>query len=70
MSKGKSKSKRVLIGLVNEETGERDYYTKKNKQNEELKGAGKLRLKKYSPTLRRSAWYTETTKNLGKNEVK
>ena len=30
----------------------------------------KLRLRKYSPRLRRPEWFEETKKNLGRNEVK
>ena len=34
------------------------------------KGQGKLTLKKYDPIARKHATYTETKKNLGRNEVK
>jgi len=57
---------RVLVGLVSEESGERIYYTKKNKQNT----PEKLSLRKYSPRLRRHVLFVETKKNLGRNEVK
>jgi large subunit ribosomal protein L33 len=57
---------RVLVGLVSEESGERIYYTKKNKQNT----PEKLSLRKYSPKLRRHVLFVETKKNLGRNEVK
>jgi large subunit ribosomal protein L33 len=57
---------RVLVGLVSEESGERIYYTKKNKQNT----PEKLSLRKYSPKLRRHVLFIETKKNLGRNEVK
>lgn len=59
-------SKRVLVGLVGEESGDRLYYTKKNNQNT----PDKLSLKKYNPRLRRTEVFTETKKNLGRNEVK
>jgi large subunit ribosomal protein L33 len=57
---------RVLVGLVSEESGERIYYTKKNKQNT----PEKLSLRKYSPRLRKHVLFVETKKNLGRNEVK
>ena len=57
---------RVLVGLVSEESGERIYYTKKNKQNT----PEKLSLRKYSPKLRKHVLFVETKKNLGRNEVK
>jgi large subunit ribosomal protein L33 len=66
MSKGNSKSKRKLVGLVSEETGERAYYTKKNTMNTQEK----LSLRKYDPKVRRHVTFTETKKNLGRNEVK
>lgn len=62
----KKGEKRKLIGLVSEESGERIYYTSKNTQNT----AEKLSLKKYSPKLRKHVVFTETKKNLGRNEVK
>jgi large subunit ribosomal protein L33 len=62
----KKGDKRKLIGLVSEESGERIYYTHKNTQNT----PDKLALKKYSPKLRRRVLFTETKKNLGRNEVK
>ncbi|WP_286822196.1 50S ribosomal protein L33 [Lactobacillus sp. UBA5813] len=44
------------IILACEETGERCYLTKKNKRNT----PSRLRLHKYSPKLRRRAWFLET----------
>lgn len=65
MSK-KNNTKRKLIGLVSEESGIRAYYTKKNTMNT----PDKLSLKKYDPVLRKHVVFTETKKNLGRNEVK
>lgn len=62
----KKTDKRKLVGLVAEETGERIYYTTKNTMNT----PDKLELKKYSPRLRKHIVFTETKKNLGRNEVK
>jgi large subunit ribosomal protein L33 len=62
----KKGEKRKLIGLVSEESGERIYYTSKNTQNT----PEKLSLKKYSKKLRKHVIFTETKKNLGRNEVK
>jgi large subunit ribosomal protein L33 len=62
----KKSDKRKLIGLVSEESGERIYYTHKNTMNT----PDKLSLRKYSPKLRRHVIFTETKKNLGRNEVK
>lgn len=62
----KTNSKRKLVGLVSEESGQRTYYTKKNTMNT----TGKLTLRKYDPVLRKHVTYTETKKNLGRNEVK
>ena len=62
----KKTDKRKIVGLVSEETGHRHYYTKKNTQNT----PGKLVLKKYDPIAKKHAEYTETKKNLGRNEVK
>lgn len=62
----KKGDKRKIIGLVSEESGHRVYYTMKNFQNT----PDKLSLKKYDPVLRRHAVFTETKKNLGRNEVK
>ena len=61
-----SKSKRKLVGLVSEASGHRTYYTIKNTQNT----TEKLSLKKYDPVAKKHATYTETKKNLGRNEVK
>jgi len=62
----KKGDKRKIIGMVSEESGERIYYTSKNTQN----SPDKLSLKKYSPKLRKHVVFTETKKNLGRNEVK
>ena len=62
----KKSDRRKLIGLVSEESGERIYYTSKNSMNT----PDKLSLKKYSPRLRKHVVFTETKKNLGRNEVK
>lgn len=61
----KKGDKRKIIGLVSEESGERIYYTTKNTQNT----PDKLVLKKYSPKLRKRVTFTETKKNLGRNEA-
>lgn len=61
-----TKSKRKLVGLVSDDSGHRTYYTVKNTQNT----TDKLVLKKYDPKLRKHVTYTETKKNLGRNEVK
>jgi large subunit ribosomal protein L33 len=65
-SKSKKNQKRKVIGLVSEESGHRLYYTTKNTQNTQ----GKISLKKYDPTIRKRAVFTEVKKNLGRNEVK
>ena len=62
----KKNTKRKLVGLVSDESGERTYYTTKNTMN----SPEKLNLKKYDPKLRRHVTFTETKKNLGRNEVK
>jgi large subunit ribosomal protein L33 len=62
----KKGEKRKIIGMVSEESGERIYYTTKNSVNT----PDKLTLKKYSPRLRKRVVFTETKKNLGRNEVK
>lgn len=64
-SMAKKGDKRKIIGLIAEETGERIYYTTKNTMNT----PDKLSLKKYSPKLRRHVVFTETKKNLGRNEA-
>jgi large subunit ribosomal protein L33 len=63
-TKGKKSSKRKIVGLVCEETGQRHYYTTKGPNVTE-----KLRLRKYNPLLRKMTWYMETKKNLGRNEA-
>lgn len=70
MAKSNSKSKRKLIGLVSEESGQRTYYTKINTMNRTTKGQGKLELNKYDPKLRKHVKYVETKQNLGRNVVK
>lgn len=62
----KKNSKRKLVGLVSESTGDRMYYTIKNTQTT----TDKLSLKKYNPKTRQHEVFTETKKNLGRNEVK
>jgi large subunit ribosomal protein L33 len=62
----KKNTKRKLIGMVSELSGHRTYYTTKNTQNT----TEKLVLKKFDPIARKHATYTETKKNLGRNEVK
>ena len=62
----KNQSKWRLVGLVSEESGIRQYYTKKNTMNT----PDKLQLRKYDPVLRKHVLFVETKKNLGRNEVK
>ena len=62
----KKSTKRKLVGLVSDLSGHRTYYTTKNTQNT----TEKISLKKYDPVARKHAVYTETKKNLGRNEVK
>ncbi len=62
----KKGDKRKLIGMVSEETGQRTYYTYKNSMNT----PDKLTLRKYDPVSRKHVVFTETKKNLGRNEVK
>lgn len=62
----KKTSKRKVIGMVSEESGHRVYYTRKNTMNT----PEKLSLRKYDPALRKHVIFTETKKNLGRNEVK
>lgn len=62
----KSNSKRKVVGLVSEDSGQRTYYTRKNTQNT----PDKLSLKKYDPKLRKHVTFTETKTNLGRNVVK
>ncbi len=61
----KKNTKRKLIGLVSELTGHR-IYTTVNKHNH----PDKLRKRAYDPLARVHAWYEETKKNLGRNEIK
>lgn len=62
----KKNDKRKVVALVSEASGHRTYVTTKNTQNT----PDKLRLRKYDPVVRQTAWFTETNKNLGRNEVK
>jgi large subunit ribosomal protein L33 len=66
MAKSNSKSKRKLVGLVSDDGKTRIYYTKKNTMNT----PDKLSLRKYNPKTGRHETFTETKKNLGRNEVK
>lgn len=61
----KKTTKRKLIGLVSELTGHRIYTTKNTQNNPEP-----FRKRAYDPIARAHAWYKETKKNLGRNEVK
>jgi len=67
MAKSNSKSKRKLIGLV---SGKMRVYTTVNPQNQLQNNAGKLTLRKYNPLTRKHEEFTETKKNLGRNEFK
>ncbi|MFC2317864.1 MAG: 50S ribosomal protein L33 [Candidatus Saccharibacteria bacterium] len=62
----KTNTKRKLVGLVSEESGNRVYYTTKNTQNT----PDKISLRKYDPKLRKHVTFTETKKSLGRNEIK
>lgn len=62
----KKTAKRKVIGLVSEESGNRNYYTIKNLQNT----PDKISIRKYDPKLRKHVVFTETKKSLGRNEVK
>lgn len=62
----KTKSKRKLVGLVSNDSNHRTYYVTKNTQNT----PDKIVLRKYDPILRKHVTYTETKKNLGRNEIK
>lgn len=62
----KKNTKRKLIGLVSDLTGHRTYTTTKNTMNT----SEKISLRKYDPIARKHATYTETKKNLGRNEIK
>jgi len=57
-------NKRKLVGLVSDASGHRTYYTVKRNATD------KLVLRKYDPKTRKHETYTETKKNLGRNEVK
>lgn len=58
-------TKRKNVGMVSDLTGHRTYVTRKNAQNT----PDKLVLKKYDPIAKKHATYTETKKNLGRNEA-
>lgn len=60
----KKNQKRKLVGLVSEASGTRGYYTTRRNDGE------KISLKKYDPKTRKHETFTETKKNLGRNEVK
>lgn len=62
----KKNGKRKLVGLVSETTGDRMYYTVKNTQTT----TDKISLRKYNSKTRQHEVFTETKKNLGRNEVK
>lgn len=62
----KKNTKRKLIGLVSSLSNHRTYTTTKNTMN----SPEKLVLRKYDPIARQHAEYTETKKNLGRNEIK
>lgn len=57
-------TKRKYVGLVSEASGHRTYITRKNTLNT----PDKLELRKYDPIVRKHVKYTETKKNLGRNE--
>lgn len=59
----KKNQKRKIVGLVSE-SGERLYYTTRQTAGK------KLELRKYDPRTRRHVVLVESTKNLGRNEVK
>ena len=61
----KNKGKRPVLGMVSEGSGQRTYYTRKNTTNT----PDKLKLRKYDPVLRKHVVFTETKKNLGRNEA-
>jgi large subunit ribosomal protein L33 len=61
----KKNTKRKLVGLVSELTKHRIYTTKNTQNNPD-----KLRIRRYDPIARVHAWYEETKKNLGRNEIK
>lgn len=62
----KKNTKRKIVALVSELTNHRTYVTRKNTMNT----PDKLVLRKYDPIAKKHATYTETKKNLGRNEVK
>jgi ribosomal protein L33 len=50
--------------------GKTRLYTTVNPQNQQVNNTGKLTLRKYNPKTRQHEEFTETKKNLGRNEVK
>lgn len=60
----KKNQKRKLVGLVSEVTGDRMYYTTRRNDGE------KISVMKYNPKTHQHEPFTETKKNLGRNEVK
>jgi ribosomal protein L33 len=60
----KKNQKRKLVGLVSEVTGARKYYTTRRNDGE------KISIMKYNPDTMQHERFTETKKNLGRNEVK
>ena len=62
----KDKDIRPIIKLKSTAGTGFTYVTKKNRRND----PDRLVLKKYDPVVRKHAWYEETKKNLGRNEVK
>ena len=58
MAKGKKSLAREYVWLKCTETGDLNYRTTRNKNNIE----GQLKLKKYSPRLRRHTLHTEVRK--------
>lgn len=62
----KKNAKRKIVGMVSETTGDRIYYTTKNTQNT----TEKLKLRKYNPRTRKPDIFVETSKSLGRNEIK
>lgn len=60
----KKNQKRKLVGLVSEASGIRAYYTTRRNDGE------KISIKKFDPKTRKHETFTETKKNLGRNEVK
>ena len=64
-TKAKAKSRRALVAMVSELTGHRRLTTKNS-----LNTPDKLERRKYDPIAKKVVLYRETSKNLGRNEVK